>query len=292
MKTLVLSIVLGIFPLQAQSVAFTWNAVPQTPAPITTCGLPGPDPTADQICVLLVNNWGYTQSAATAAVSGLQGLGAVSTLQAALIKAIQNQQTLDEQKEAADAQKEQADVNALQIAIQAAVAAALAKDATSLPSCPTSQPCSFTLSACDITGQLNADPINGPTQMYVGNCKAGYIQKQERLFYAPYVPLAGLYTLSASVASMATTSCPDPQVGKFHLEIAGKPVFPTDGSSIIVPRTATWSSYQTLTPGQVLLPGGVVKLAFVNDSTAPNCFDLLSLGFVMPLVAGHRTTER
>jgi hypothetical protein len=258
-------------------------AVPQTPAPITTCGLPGPDPTADQICVLLVNNWGYSIPAASAAVSGLQGLGAVSAMQAALIKAIQNQQAIDEQKEAADAQKEQADVNALQVAIQAAVAAALAKDATSLPSCPTGQPCSFTLSACDITGQLNADPINGPTQMYVGNCKAGYIQMRERLFYAPYVPLAGLYTLSAAVASVATAACPDPQVAKFHLEIAGRPVFPTDGSSIIVPRTATWSSYQTLTPGQVLLPGGVVKLAFVNDSTAPNCFDLLSLGFVMPI---------
>ena len=179
----------------------------------------------------------------------------------------------------ASAQKEVTDVAALQQGIQAALVTALAKDATSLPVCPTSQVCSFTIPACDISGVFGADPIHGPTQPSIVGCKAGWMMAGERLYYAQYVPLAGLYTFSVSVASVATSSCPDPQKGNFHLEIAGVPIFPADGSSVPVPRTATWSSYQTLVLGQVQLTGGVTKFAFVNDSTMPSCFDLLWLGF-------------
>ena len=245
-------------------------AATQAPPPITTCNLA--DPTADAICVLAVNQWGYTQSAAQLYATAGQGVGVAASIQAAIINALRNQQNQDEQKEAADKAE-------LQTSIANALAAALAKDATSLQVCPTGQVCSFTIPACDISGVFGADPIHGPTQPSIVGCKAGWMMPGEKLYYTQYVPLAGLYTFSVSVASVATSSCPDPQKGNFHLEIAGVPIFPADGSSVPVPRTATWSSYQTLVLGQVQLTGGVIKFAFVNDSTVPSCFDLSQLTF-------------
>ncbi len=183
------------------------------------------------------------------------------------------------QKEAADfaALKTQQDLD------RTAFAAGLARDATSLQSCPSGQNCSFTISACDISGVFGADPniLHGPTQPSADptfTCKAGWMQPGERLYYTQYSPLAGLYTISASVASVPVPSCPAGTTGiGFHLEIAGVR-FPADGSSIPVPRTASWSSYQTLVLGQIQLSGGITKFAFVNDSPAPSCFDLLWLG--------------
>jgi hypothetical protein len=232
---------------------------------------PAPDPLSQALI-----NAGIDSSIAPSLATTIEGTAANAKLGVAAVKVIQNQLQVDEQKEAND-------VAGLNAGISSAFAAALAKDATSLQSCPTGQACSFTIPACDLSGVFKADPNNGPTQPSADptfGCKAGWLQPGEKLYYTQYVPLAGLYTLSVSAASVATTSCPDSgQTGRFHLEIAGKPVFPVDGSSVSVPRTASWSSYQTLALGQVQLSGGVTKFAFVNDSTVPSCFDLLWLGF-------------
>jgi hypothetical protein len=258
-----------LFPLRAQGM----SGRAQSPAPITTCMLPSA--VADHLCVIMVNEGGFNQIAAQIWAITTVGAGVVSAATEAEINAIRNQQNVDEAKEAAD-------VAMLQTSIQSAFQAALAKDANSLETCQTGETCSFTIAASDISGQFKADLINGPSQPSADATftrKAGYLQPGEELYYTQYVPLAGLYTFSAAVASVATTSCPATQTGSFHLEIAGKRAFPVDGSSVPVPRTATWSSYQTLMPGQVQLPGGVVKFAFVNDSAVPSCFDLLWLGF-------------
>jgi hypothetical protein len=256
-----------ILPICVLLVAVSLNA--QTP---TTCGLA--DAKSDTFCVSVVA-MGYTVPVAQRITGDLQVGGAASLLEAGTISSIWAQFAADEAKEGTD-------VAALQTSIQSAFQAALAKDANSLETCPTGQTCSFTIPASDISGQFKADLTNGPTQPSADPTftrKAGWMQPGEELYYTQYVPLAGLYTLSAAVASVATTSCPATQAGSFHINVAGKRAFPADGSSVPVPRTATWSSYQTLMPGQVQLPGGIVKFAFVNDSAAPSCFDLLWLGF-------------
>lgn len=172
-----------------------------------------------------------------------------------------NQQTVDEQKEAAD-------VAALQTGVANALAVAMAKDTTALP--PSTGTIAINLPACSMASAWNANPTQGPMQTSPDpsyGCKAGYLQPGEKLFYTTYIPVAGLYNFSASVASQNTT-------GIFHLEIAGKSIFPR----VAVPSTGSWSTYQTLTPGQVQLPGGIVTIVFVNDG-AVNAFDLLWLGF-------------
>lgn len=77
---------------------FPVTALAQTP--ITTCGLT--PVSADQVCVLLVNNLGFTQIFAVTLTNALEGTAAASAVEAAIIKAISNQQTADEQKESAD----------------------------------------------------------------------------------------------------------------------------------------------------------------------------------------------
>jgi hypothetical protein len=156
----------------------------------------------------------------------------------------------------------------MQIAKQAQdFATALQRDATALPS--SLGTIALIIPACDLSGVWNADPVNGPTQFSPDpayGCKAGYLQPSERLYFTKYVPLAGMYNFSLAYASVLSG-------GTFHLEIAGKKVSPVWAP---LGTTGAWSTYQTVQPGQVQLPGGIVTVCVVVDTGG---FDLLWLGF-------------
>jgi len=93
--------------------ALTGPAANAQTTPITTCNL---TPAAnDQLCVLLVNGFGFNQVGAQTLVSAIQGIGAASSVTNAVLVAIQNQQTLDEKKEAADITTLQTAIGAIPI---------------------------------------------------------------------------------------------------------------------------------------------------------------------------------
>lgn len=118
----------------------------------------------------------------------------------------------------------------------------------------------FQIPACRFSGIYgNIAQVTEPSRATDGGCDVGWLQPGERLIYTFYVPQAGNYAVTASVASPLTT-------GAFHFEVDGLAVTP----SVSVPNTGGWYVWKPIPVQPFFLPAGIVTVVVVVESAAQN----------------------